>query len=43
MCTSCAMMVSRVNPPAKDEGVEVDEAVEAKGVATSVYVHLERS
>ena len=43
MCTSCAMMVSRVTPLAEDEGAKVDEAVEAKGAATSVYVHLERN
>ena len=36
MCTSCAMMASSVTPPTKDEGAEVDGAVEAGGVAESV-------
>ena len=40
MRTSCAMMVSRVTPPAKDEGEEVDGAVEAGGVAISVQGRL---
>ena len=43
MHTSCAMMALRVTPPAKDEGAEVDEAVEVKGVAVSVQGYLKRS
>ena len=31
------MMASSVTPPAKDEGVEVDGAVEVEGVAVSVW------
>ena len=36
MHTSCAMMASSVTPPTKDEGAEVDGAVEAGGV--TVYI-----
>ena len=36
MRTSCAMMASRVIPPAKEEGAEVDGVEEAGGVAVSV-------
>ena len=32
MRTCCAMMASSVTPPAEEEGVEVDGAVEAGGV-----------
>ena len=38
MCTSYAMMASSVTPPVEEEGVEVDGAVEAGGVAVSVQV-----
>ena len=37
------MMASRVTPPAKEEGAEVDEAEEAGGVAISVHGHFSRS
>ena len=40
MCTSCAMMASRVTPPAEDEGVEVDGVEKAGGVDFSDRVHL---
>ena len=43
MRTSCAMMGSRVTPPAEDEGVEVDGAIEAGGAVISVCVRLGRS
>ena len=36
MRTSCAMMASRVTPPIEEEGVEVDGAEKAGGVAVSV-------
>ena len=38
MRTSYVMMVSSVTPPTKEEGAEVDGAVEAGGVAVSVQV-----
>ena len=41
--TSCAMMTSRVTPPVEDEGVEVDGAEEAGGVAVSFCGCLDRS
>ena len=37
MHTSYAMMASSVTPPAKDEGVEEDRAVEAEGAAVYVW------
>ena len=43
MHTSCAMMASRVTPPAEDKGVEVDGAVEAGGAAISIRGCLGRS
>ena len=43
MHTSCAMIASRVTPPAKDEGAEVDGAVEAGGAVVSVWGYLKRS
>ena len=43
MHTSCAMIASRVTPPAEDEGAEVDGAVEAGGAVVSVWGYLERS
>ena len=36
MHTSCAMMASKVTPPAVDEGAEGDGAEEARGVAVFV-------
>ena len=36
MRTSCATMASRVTPLAKDEGAEVDGAVEARGATVFV-------
>ena len=36
MRTSCAMMASRVTPPVKDEGAEVDGVEEAGGVVVSI-------
>ena len=33
---SCVMMALSVTPPTKDEGAEVDEAVEAGGAAVCV-------
>ena len=43
MHTSCAMIASRVTPPAEDEGKEVDGAIEAGGAVVSVWGYLERS
>ena len=43
MHTSCAMIASRVTPPAEDEGAKVDGAVEAGGAVVSVWGYLERS
>ena len=43
MHTSCTMMASRVTPPVEDEGVEVDGAVEARGVTVPVWGHLSLS
>ena len=43
MHTSYAMMASSVTPPTKDEGAEVDEAVEAGGVIVSVRGYLDLS
>ena len=43
MRTSCATMASRVTPPAKDEGAEVDGAAEARGATVFVQGCLERS
>ena len=43
MHTSCAMMASRVTPPAEDEGAEVDGVVEAGGAVVSVRGCLDRS
>ena len=43
MHTSCAMMASRVTPPAKDEGVEEEGVEEAGGTAVSVWDCLDRS
>ena len=36
-------MASRVTPPVEDEGVEVEEVKEAKGVAVLICGHLGRS
>ena len=36
MRRSCTMFASRVTPPAKEEGVDVDGAEEAGGVAVLV-------
>ena len=33
MCISCAMMALNVTPPVKEEGVEVDGAVEVERAA----------
>ena len=43
MHTSCAMMASRVTPPAEDEGAEVDGVVEAGGAVVSVRGCLDQS
>ena len=43
MRTSCAMMAVSITPPAKEDGAEVDEAVEARGAAVSVRSCLGRS
>ena len=43
MCTSCAIMASRVTPPAEDEGAEVDGAIEVEGVTVSIRGHLSQS
>ena len=43
MHTSCAMMASRVTPPTKDKGAEVDGVEEAGGVAISVRGRLGRN
>ena len=43
MRTSCAMMASRVTPPAEDKGVEVEGVEEARGVTISVRGHLGHS
>ena len=40
MRTSCAMIASKVTPPAEDEEAKVDEAVEARGVVVSVQGRL---
>ena len=40
MRTSCVMMASNVTPLVKDEGVEVDGAVEARGAAVYVWGRL---
>ena len=40
MRTSCAMMVSRVTPPAEEEGEEVDGVVEVGGVVVSIQGRL---
>ena len=40
MHTSCAMMASRVTPPTKDKGAEVDGVEEARGVVVSVQCCL---
>ena len=40
MHTSCAMMALSVTPSAEDEGVEVNGAVEAEGVAVYVWGSL---
>ena len=40
MQISCAMMASRVTPPAEDEEAEVDGAVEVGGVTVLVWGHL---
>ena len=37
MCTSYAMMASSVTPPIKDEGAEVDGAVEVGEAAVCVW------
>ena len=42
MHTSCAMMASKVTPPA-EEGTEVDGAEEARKVAVSVCGYFGRS
>ena len=43
MCTSCAMMASRVTPPAEEDGVEVDRAEDAEKVAVSIRGRFDRS
>ena len=43
MRTSYAIMAPSVTPPAEDEGVEVDGAIEAGGVVVSVQGYLSRS
>ena len=43
MRISCAMMASKVIPPAKEEGAEVDRAEEAREVAVLVRGHFGRS
>ena len=40
MHTSSAMMASRVTPPAEDEGMEVNGAVEARGFTVFVWGRL---
>ena len=37
MHTNCATMASSVIPPAEDEGVEVDGAIEAGGATVCVW------
>ena len=43
MRTSYAMMALSVTPPAREEGTEMDGAVEAGGVAVYVWGYLKRS
>ena len=43
MHKSCAMMVSRVTPPAEEEGAEVDGVEEAGGDTVSVHGRFSRS
>ena len=43
MRSSCAMMVTSITPPLKEERAEVDGAEEARGVAISVHGHFGRS
>ena len=43
MCTSYAMMASRVTPYAEEEGAKVDGEEEAGGVTVSVRGHFGRS
>ena len=43
MCTSYAMMASRVTPPAEDEGAGVEGVEEARRVAVSIRDRLSRS
>ena len=43
MCTSYAMMASRVTSPAKEEGAAADRAEEAGRVAISVCGHFSQS
>ena len=43
MCTSCAMLASRVTPSAEEKLAKVDGVEEAGGAAVSVCVRLRRS
>ena len=43
MHTSYAMMASSVTPPVEDKRAVVDGAVEAEGVAVSIWGHLSLS
>ena len=43
MCTSYAMMASRVTPPAEEEGAEVDRAEETGGVVITVRSYFSQS
>ena len=43
MRISCAMIASRVTPPIKEQGTEVDGAEEARGVVVSVRDRFGRS
>ena len=43
MCCSCAMTLSRVTPPADEEGADVEGAEEVGGVIVSVRGRFSRS
>ena len=43
MHLSCAMMASKVTPPAEEKGVEVDGMEQARGVTVSVRGCFNRS
>ena len=43
MHTTCAMMASRVTPPAEEEGAELDGIEEVEGATVSVCIYLEQS